>query len=148
TICDGPGCRTQFYVSAHTGRVGEHFDSAADSGYSLNNQLGGGGEPESPGQPDGPSGLVTHLLPPEPNPGAGDFRIGFTLEKAGWVDLEVYDVTGRRVAVLVDERLDAGRHSVRWDATTDRGASAAPGLYFVRLVAPKGAHTTKLVLAR
>ncbi|MFZ1947043.1 MAG: C1 family peptidase, partial [bacterium] len=42
TICDGPGCRTQFYVSAHTGRVGEHFDSAADSGYSLNNQLGGG----------------------------------------------------------------------------------------------------------
>jgi C1A family cysteine protease len=149
TICDGPGCLRRFYVSAHTGRVGEHFDSAADSGYSVDNSLPeGGGGPGWPGQPDSLNGLVTGLLPPEPNPGAGDFRIGFTLDKAGRIELQVYDVTGRRVAVLVDDRLDAGRHSVGWDATTDGGASAAPGLYFVRLITPRSAHTAKLVLAR
>jgi C1A family cysteine protease len=148
TVCDGAGCRVQFYVSAHTGTVGQRYNSAPDSGYSINNELADGGEPERPGQPDSLSGLFTQLLPPEPNPGAGDFKIGFALSEAGWAQVEVYDVTGRCVAVLVDERLDAGRHSVGWDATTDLAAEAAPGLYFVRLVTPRSAHTAKLVLTR
>ena len=50
------------------------------------------------------------------------------LPEAADVRLEVYDVLGRRVVVLVSERRQAGRHTVDFDAT-----GLAGGVYISRL---------------
>lgn len=63
-----------------------------------------------------------------PNPFNPSTLIRYDLPQAGHVRLEVYDVLGRRVDVLVDEIKSAGHHSITWDASYQ-----ASGLYIYRL---------------
>jgi len=49
------------------------------------------------------------------------------------VNLALFDLAGRKVRVLVDGHLSAGRHVFRWDGTAQSGGRAAPGIYVVRL---------------
>jgi flagellar hook assembly protein FlgD len=60
----------------------------------------------------------------------------------------VYDVLGRRVQVLVDERKEAGRHTVQWNGQDASGRPLASGLYFVRLQAGDRQLTQRLTLVR
>ncbi len=155
TSCDsssGDACWTKFYISAHTGRVGQHYDSPVDSGYSVDNLLAVDngcreGKPV-PDVPDEGGVRVTHLEVPEPNPGAGGFVIRYDIGTSGWVRLDVYDIAGRRVAMLVDGDTDAGRHVARWDSRMADQSCVAPGMYFVRLMTRTETHTAKLVLVR
>jgi C1A family cysteine protease len=148
TPCDGEDCLTQFYVSAHTGAVGQHFDSPVESGYSVDNLVaeGEGGESEPPG----PAGQVkvTALMPPQPASGVDGFIIRFDLGRADWVRLDVYDIGGRRVAAILDGSLEAGSHTAPWDGRGGGGTRVAPGIYFVRLLTSEQACTAKLVKMR
>jgi hypothetical protein len=88
------------------------------------------------------------LLDPYPNPFNPGTIIGFELPDAGQVQLEVTDLLGRSVALLLDDRVPAGRHEVRWDAS-----SSAAGVYLSRLVVhtPDGTRYTmvkKMLLLR
>jgi hypothetical protein len=73
---------------------------------------------------------ITMLGAPRPNPFHGATAIDFALDKAAPVRLSAFDVTGRLVAVLVDEPRPAGRHAIPWGAE-----DLAPGVYFLRLEA-------------
>lgn len=68
------------------------------------------------------------LEAPYPNPFNPEVTIPFALASAGQVSIDVYDLMGRRVAVLADERYEAGRHSVQFRAEE----TFPSGLYFVR----------------
>ena len=75
------------------------------------------------------SGVVGfNLLPNYPNPFNPNTVIPFSLEKAGMVQLEVFDLLGRKVATLVDEELQQGRHSYSFE-----GTSLSSGIYVYRL---------------
>jgi Secretion system C-terminal sorting domain len=71
---------------------------------------------------------ATMLGAARPNPFRGATMIDFALDSPAPVRLSAFDVAGRLVAVLVDERRSAGRHDVSWQ--TD---DLAPGVYFLRL---------------
>jgi flagellar hook assembly protein FlgD len=89
------------------------------------------------------------LSAPSPNPFRGSTRLSFDLPAAGHARVEVFDVTGRRVAVLLDgERVAAGSHSVTWRGEDERGSFVAPGVYFARLTADAGEDTRKIVRVR
>lgn len=64
------------------------------------------------------------------------------------VHLAIYDVHGRRVAALLDEVRSAGEHVVRWDGATDRGAPAAPGVYYANLVVGDRVYNRALAIVR
>ena len=49
--------------------------------------------------------------------------------------LEVYDASGRRVALLLDKKMPGGPGVATWDGTDERGRQVAPGVYFYRLSA-------------
>jgi hypothetical protein len=83
------------------------------------------------------------LLHPAPNPVGARTRLGFAVPVAGRVTLTVFDVSGRAVARLLDEVLDAGRHSVTWDA-----AGVASGVYYARIAAGGDRRSQKLVVLR
>jgi len=141
TECDSSAsgtCWTYFCVTAHTGLAGEHWDSSADRGYSVDNlgMLGRG-----PGDQ-----LTTYLSAPQPNPGEGGFAIEFGLSQSDWVQLEVYDIRGRRVAALLEGHAEAGPHSVTWDPGNSSGPRLSPGLYFVRLLTTSEARAVKLIV--
>ena len=63
-----------------------------------------------------------------PNPTSGIVDLQFTIYSLQSVLIKIYDVQGREVAVLLDDALAAGEHTVRWDS---EGLPA--GIYFYRL---------------
>ncbi len=70
-----------------------------------------------------------------PNPFRGTTTIAFDLPVESPVTLEVFDLLGRRVAVLADATHPSGRHSVEWDLRDLAGARVRPGVYAYRLTA-------------
>ncbi|HSG28520.1 MAG TPA: FlgD immunoglobulin-like domain containing protein [Candidatus Krumholzibacterium sp.] len=83
-----------------------------------------------------------------PNPFNPTTRIDFNLATAGKVDINVYDVTGRHIATLLDEYRDAGIHRVMWDGRNDKGGIVASGVYYYSLVTKDESITRKMVLLR
>jgi photosystem II stability/assembly factor-like uncharacterized protein len=78
-----------------------------------------------------------------PNPFNPSTAIKYELPNSSDVRLSVYDMLGREVAVLVNERRDAGVHEVTFD-----GSNLASGVYFYRLQAGALVQSRKLVLLR
>jgi hypothetical protein len=78
-----------------------------------------------------------------PNPFTGSTEISFSIAKNGKVNLSIYDASGRLVKTLVNGNLNAGRHTVVWNAM-----NAPSGVYFYKLVTSNMNVTKKLVLMR
>ena len=83
-----------------------------------------------------------------PNPFNPKTTLSFDLPQAGPVDLAVYDITGRRVATLVDAELTAGRHTVTWLGRDQFGRQVASGIYFSRLIQGGEILTRKMTLLK
>jgi len=62
--------------------------------------------------------------------------------------VEIFNVAGRRIAVLHDGILEAGRHTFAWRAHGGDGIPLASGLYFARVEADGRRVTEKLILIR
>jgi hypothetical protein len=78
-----------------------------------------------------------------PNPFNPSTIINFSLAKSGQATLSVYDVLGRQVSELVNERREAGVHEVKFD-----GSGLSSGVFFYRLQAGDFVQTRKLMLLR
>lgn len=64
---------------------------------------------------------------PCPNPKGETSTIHFGLSRPGPLQLDIYDIAGRKVRALVDGSLDLGRHSIQWDGANNRGQKAGSG---------------------
>jgi hypothetical protein len=78
-----------------------------------------------------------------PNPFNPTTAFSFDLPEPGRARVEVFDILGRSVAVLLDESLSAGRHSVHWDAS-----GYASGVYLARVSSEAGSATARAVLLK
>ena len=74
--------------------------------------------------------LVTQLKNNFPNPFNPETTISFSLKTAGHVRLEIFNVRGQKVKVLVNDFKEIGSHSVVWNGTDDIGQSVGSGMYF------------------
>ena len=83
-----------------------------------------------------------------PNPFNSQTVISWLQLTPGAARLEVFALTGQRVAVLNQGRKKAGVHQVRWDGRDDQGRPLANGVYLYRLVADQSVQTRKLTLLR
>ena len=82
------------------------------------------------------------------NPFGGTTEIRFAIPQDENVDLKLYDLTGRAVAVLVQRSFTAGSHAVRWAGVDDAGRQLASGVYFLRIQAGAFSATQRIVLVR
>jgi hypothetical protein len=78
-----------------------------------------------------------------PNPFSNQVSIRFYLEESKEVQLDIFDLSGRKVKSLAGEKLNAGSHQFNWDAT---GMNA--GIYFFNLSVGNKVLTRKLVLTK
>ena len=83
------------------------------------------------------------LLEAHPNPFNAKTAISFKLQAASRVELDIFDITGRKVASLVNGHQSLGYHEVVWNAE-----GMASGVYFVRLEAGDIMQTRKMILLK
>jgi hypothetical protein len=79
-----------------------------------------------------------------PNPFNPSTSISFELAKAANVNLSVYDVNGKLVATLVNGQVEAGKHSVSWNA----GKNVTSGIYFAKLQSEGLSSVLKMTLLK
>jgi uncharacterized protein (DUF362 family) len=74
------------------------------------------------------------LMQNYPNPFNLKTAIKFFLPKSSSVHLTVYDISGKRIRVLIaGEVRPAGQHSITWDGIDESGRETSSGVYFYRL---------------
>jgi hypothetical protein len=78
-----------------------------------------------------------------PNPFNPSTTITFETARAGPVSLDILNLLGQRVAMLVSGPIAAGRHAVVWDASDHPS-----GVYFFRLQAPNFVATRRMLLVK
>ena len=83
-----------------------------------------------------------------PNPFNSQTVLSYFLLEPGPARLEVFALTGQRVAVLHQGPQQAGYHRLHWDGWDDAGHPLASGTYLYRLVADEVVLTRKLILLR
>ncbi|HHI03440.1 MAG TPA: T9SS type A sorting domain-containing protein, partial [candidate division Zixibacteria bacterium] len=78
-----------------------------------------------------------------PNPFNASTVISFSLKEPASVAIEVFDITGAKVAMLVNETMASGPHEVTWDAS-----EVASGVYFYRLSTGDVSQSKQMVLIK
>lgn len=82
-----------------------------------------------------------------PQPARGRVRVRYRLA-SGPGRLTVHDARGRHLSSIAEELPGGGRGEVLWEARSGDGLPLRPGVYFLRLAAPAGVRTARLVLVR
>ncbi len=113
------------------------FDARGDSGASASGPV----DVRAPAVPH----PALALAPPRPQPARGAVTLTWSLPAPARVRLEIADVSGRRVRVLVDGPRDAGDGEAGWDGRDERGARVRPGVYLVRFEADGARRERRIV---
>ena len=83
-----------------------------------------------------------------PNPFNASTTISFGLREAENINLAVYDIVGRLVKTLIDEKMDAGEHSIIWDGEDTAGKSVASGIYFYSINIDNKVFSNRMLLLK
>lgn len=84
----------------------------------------------------------------QPNPTTGPASIAFSLPGRSRVQLSIFDVSGRRIADLLDGTLAGGTYSIPWDGRDDGGQPVALGTYFYQLTVDGREESKRMVVIR
>jgi uncharacterized lipoprotein YddW (UPF0748 family) len=85
--------------------------------------------------------VKNRLEPNAPNPFSEFTTLGYTLSESGLVNLRIFDLAGRQVADLVNERQSAGDYSVEW-----RPNNITSGVYIATLTTDNGFSLTRKII--
>ena len=91
---------------------------------------------------------VPQLQQNAPNPFNSQTVLPYFLPVAGPVRVEVFALTGQRVATLRQGPQSAGHHRLHWNGLDAEGRPLASGIYLYRLATDFGVLTRKLMLLR
>lgn len=75
-----------------------------------------------------------------PNPFNPMTTIKYSLSRASYVELKIYDVLGKEISTLVNKHIPPGTYSTIWDAT-----KFSSGVYFVKLQTEQFYKATKII---
>lgn len=95
-----------------------------------------------------PSPGELQLRAPAPNPAVTRSDVRFTLPRAGHVEIDLFNVAGRRVANVASGWYPAGEHAISLRRVNEAGQALGSGVYFVLLRGEGVNRTQKLIIAR
>ena len=137
---DGDGYTLELTNSDSDNSLAENWEASFDTGGSPGAQNSSVLSLENPGES---VPKEVKLYSNYPNPFNPLTNISFDLPEAGRTSLRIYDVLGRHVAHLINERLAAGRHTVTFNA---EGLSS--GVYLYRLETGSASYIGKMLLVK
>ena len=83
-----------------------------------------------------------------PNPFNPTTQIRYDLPEESYVNINIYDLMGRRIKSLINMHQDPGYRLIHWDATNDFGQPVSAGMYIYRIQAGQFRQTRKMVLLK
>ncbi|MCK4257276.1 T9SS type A sorting domain-containing protein, partial [candidate division WOR-3 bacterium] len=91
---------------------------------------------------------VFFLFQNYPNPFVKSTNIKFCLPKDSYVNINIYNLSGQRVATLIDEHKVVGYYEINWDGLNDKGMKLEQGVYFYHLETEVFKSAKKIILLR
>ncbi len=89
------------------------------------------------------------LLGNYPNPFNPETTISFSVaQTSSFVNLEIFNLKGQKVKLLVNETLSAGQRSVVWDGTDENNRPVSSGIYFYKLKVGNFEQSKKMLLLK
>jgi hypothetical protein len=89
-----------------------------------------------------------YVSPNYPNPFNPSTQIDiYTVQKSD-LTVNIFDATGRLVNTLIDENLEAGSYSIKWQGKDRKGQSMPTGVYFIQVESGVEISTQKMVLIK
>jgi endoglucanase len=82
-----------------------------------------------------------------PNPVYKDMNIHYTVEEDGPVELSIFNITGQKIATLVNEEMTAGERTLMLNIKEVNGTSVSAGIYFCRMTEGDKVLTEKIIIA-
>jgi endoglucanase len=83
-----------------------------------------------------------------PNPVSQDINILYKVQESGHVNISIYNITGQKIATLVNEEKEAGDYKIILDIKDIDHISLASGLYFCKIEEAREVQTKKIVITR
>jgi len=102
----------------------------------------------------GPISIITNL--PEifqmyenfPNPFNASTKIRFHLPEPSQVSLKIYNILGREVKNLLNEKKESGYHTIQWDGADDAGRQVGSGVYYYQIRTREQRVVKKMLLLK
>jgi flagellar hook assembly protein FlgD len=95
-----------------------------------------------------PLPMALSLAQNYPNPFNPTTTISFSIPAKSHVDLSVYDITGAKIAALMNSELQAGTYRFSFSGKDERGEAISSGVYFYRLKTADKTLTRKMVFMK
>lgn len=83
-----------------------------------------------------------------PNPFNPKTTIRFQIKDTRFVSIKVYDITGKEITTLVNEKLNAGTYEVPFSISQLSGYQESSGIYFYRLITETYSETKRMILLK
>ena len=83
-----------------------------------------------------------------PNPFNPETAINFELPIAAKVTINVYNIKGERVAVVLNEWMGAGQHTIVWNGKDSRNEIVSSGIYFYEMQTEKFKSVKKMIMLK
>jgi hypothetical protein len=150
-------CRASYYVKIDPAVSGEGFsfsfvDAAVEPGesYRYRVDISTGGSTRCLFETDRVTVPAASFILHQnyPNPCNPSTTVSYYIPAAGMVTLEIFDVSGRLIAGLVNEVQERGEHSAVWSGMDMNANPVSSGMYFYRLSSGKAVLSRKLSLLR
>jgi hypothetical protein len=88
------------------------------------------------------------LLKPYPNPFNPRTLFEFYMPSSGKVTAKIYDILGRHVKTVVNQSMDAGKHTGIWDGNNELGVPVGSGVYFLQVQSADQFSSKKITLLK
>ena len=89
-----------------------------------------------------------HVSSNYPNPFNPSTMIDIETVEASDLIVSIFDATGRLINNLVNEYVEAGRYSVKWNGVDATGSGMPTGVYFIRVQSGLDMYTQKMILIK
>ena len=83
-----------------------------------------------------------------PNPFNPTTNIEFSLDERTFVTITIYDLVGNTIRTLVNDLMEPGFKTIKWDSRDNYGSFVSSGIYFYSLQAGYQNQTKKMILLR
>ncbi len=94
------------------------------------------------------SQLVFKLYPNYPNPFKRTTKIRYDIPYTSFVKLLIYDICGRQVKQLINEKQEMGRYNISWNGKDKNGKECSAGVYFVSMKTENYKSIKKVLIAK
>jgi len=92
--------------------------------------------------------LLFKVYPNTPNPFNSQTMFIYDLPQRSHVHMEIKNILGQQIRILVDEMLEPGRHHVPWNGSDDAGHMVTSGMYIVKVQTRENTYVGKLLMIR